>query len=100
MIYVIITIFLFLVEMICWGIRSSYLEHRRWVWRIIDHMPQDPVFKLLNHFGRTLDRADTGKFTKAGRTRVKRMLKWWENSIWTDHVDVLLRSIEIVNSLW
>lgn len=55
---------------------------------------------LLQHFRGQLDRANTGNFTKAGRTLVQRMLKWWEESSWTDHVDVLLRVIEVENLVW
>ena len=88
--------FAFLVEMICWGPRKSYLEHQRWV----DLLPQDPILMLLRHVGRSLNRASTGKFTKAGRTMAKRMLQWWEHSKWTDHVNVFLRAVEIGNSIW
>lgn len=100
MIYVVTTMTLFLVEMLCWGFRPGYIEYRRWVWWISDHTPQDPVSTLLCHFERTLNRANTGQFTKAGRTKVKRMLDWWEKSRWTDHVDMLLRVIEVGNSIW
>ena len=92
--------FLFLIEMACWGLRTSYLEHRRWVWWISEHTPQDPILMLLLHFGKTLNRTDTGKFTKAGRKQVKRILEWWEKSGWTDHVNVLLRAVEVENSIW
>lgn len=100
MIYVVTTIVLFLIEMLCWGLRTSYLEHRRWIRRISDHMSEDPVSILLRHFKRKLKRTNTGNFTIAGRRRAKRMLEWWENSRWTDHVDTLLRIIEIGNSIW
>ena len=100
MIYVVITIFLFLVEMLCWGLRTSYLEHRPWVQWISHHTPQDPVFMLLRYFDRRLKRANTGKFTKARRTQIKKMLEWWEKSEWTDLVDVLLRVLEVGNLLW
>ena len=100
MIYVFITIFLFSVEMLSWGLRTRYLMHRRWAWWISDHIPQDPILMLLHHLGRTLNRANTGKFTKAGRTRIKWMLEWWENSTRRDHVDRLLRAIEVGNSIW
>lgn len=100
MIYVVIAMFLFLVEMICWGLRSSYLEHGHWMRWVVDHMPPDPVLTLLHHFRQTLNRTNTGKLTKAGRAQVKIMVEWWENSRWTDHVDVLLRAIEITNSTW
>ena len=88
MIYVVTTVFLFLVEMLCWGVR---------VWWIRDHTTA-PMF--VHPSGRTIDRADTGKFTKAGRTRVKSMLAWWKESRWTDHVDVLLKVGELGNSVW
>ncbi len=81
MVYVVTTIFLFLVEMLCWGLRTSYLEHRSWVQWIGGHMPQDPVFMLLHHLGRTLKHANTGKFTKAGRTHVKRILRTYVSEI-------------------
>lgn len=55
---------------------------------------------LLHLFGRRLNGANTGRYTKAGRTAVKRMLEWWERSRWTDHVDMLLRVNEIGNSIW
>lgn len=102
MIYVVITMFLFLVEMLCWGLRTSYvyLEHRRWMLWISNHTPPDPILMLLHHFGLTLNSANTGNFTKAGRTQVKRMLEWWENSRWTGLVDALLRVIEVGNSIW
>ena len=92
--------FLFLIEMACWGLRTSELEHRRWVWWISEHTPQDPILMLLLHFGKTLNRTDTGKFTKAGRKQVKRILEWWEKSRWTDHVNVFLRAVEVENSIW
>ena len=100
MIYIVIAMFLLLVEMLCWAIRTSLLEHRRWVRWISDHLPPDPVFVLLRLFGRTLHRKKTGKFTEAGRALVKKILAWWEESRWTDHVDVLLRAAEIGNSIW
>ena len=100
MIYVVTTLFLFLVEMLCWGIRTSCLEYRRWTWWISAHTPQDPVLVLLRHFGRTLNRANTGKFTKIGRKQVRRMLEWWERSGWIDHVDTLLRLGEVGNLIW
>lgn len=100
MIYVVTTESLFLVEMLCWGLRTSYREHRRWVSWISDYTPHDPVFMLLHLFGRRLNGANTGRYTKAGRTAVKRMLEWWERSRWTDHVDMLLRVNEIGNSIW
>lgn len=100
MVYVVTTIFLFLVEMLCWGLRTSYLEHQRWVWWINDHTPPDPIFGLLHHFGQILKRANTGKFTKAGRTQVKRWLERWEKSRWTDLVGVLLQVIEVGNLIW
>ena len=96
MIYVVIAMFVFLVEMIGWRLRESYLEHQRWV----DHASQDPIIMLLRHVERSLDRANTGKFTRAGRTQAKRMIKWWEQSRWTDHLDWFLRAIEVVNSVW
>lgn len=94
MTYVVTTIVLFLIEMLCWGLRTSHLEHRRWIWS------KDPVSMLLHHFDRGLNRTNTGKFTVAGRRWVKRMLEWWEKSRWADHVDALLRIIEIGNSIW
>ena len=97
MIYVVIAMSVFLVEMVCWGLRESYLEHQRWVWWIVDH---DPILMLLHHIGRSLNRANTGQFTIAGRAQAKRMLQWWEHSKWTDHLDVFLRAIEIGNSIW
>ena len=100
MIYVVITTFIFLVEMLCWGFRTTFLEHARWVWWLRDHTPPDPILMLLSHVGRTLNRANTGMMTKAGRTRVKRMLERWENSVWTDYVDVVLRAMEVGNSIW
>ena len=100
MVYVVTTMVLFLVEMLCWGLRTSYLEHRRWVSWVKDYLPQDPILILLRHFRRTLDRSNTGKFTVAGRRRVKRMLECWERSRWTDHVDVLLKVMEVGNSIW
>ena len=100
MIYVVTTIFLFLVEMICWGVRASNLYQRSWVRWICNHIPQDPVLMLLHRSRRTLNRANTGKLTKAGRTQIRRMLEWWEHLEWTDHVDVLLRIIEIGNLVW
>lgn len=100
MVYVIITAVLFLIEMLCWGLRTSYLENRRWAWWISNRTPQDPIDMLLHHFQRTLNHSNTGKFTKAGRARVKKVLQWWEKSKWTDHVDMLLRVAEVVNSFW
>ena len=100
MVYAVVAMFLFLVEMICWGLRTSYLMRRRWVWWIVDHMPQDPVLMLLHHVGSSLNRTNTGQFTSVGRMSVKRMLEWWEDSRWTDLVDVVLRVIEIGNSTW
>ena len=97
MIYVVIAMFLFLVEMICWGLRT---RHRSWIGWISDHTPPDLILMLLHHLGRTLNRTNTGKFTKAGRTQVKSMVEWWENSSWTDHVDTLLRAIEVTNTIW
>ena len=99
MIYVVITVFLFLVEMLCWGIRTSNLDHRRWVQWISDR-GQDPVLMALYYFERRLNRANTGKFTKSGRRHARRMREWWENSKWTDHVDILLRLIEVGNLAW
>ena len=95
MIYVVIALFVFVVEMICWGLQEGYRGH----W-IIDHTTQDPIHMLLRHLERSLNRSNTGRFTTAGRTQVKRMLEWWEHSRWTDHVDVLLRAIELGNSVW
>lgn len=100
MIYVVTTVFLFLVEMLCWGIRTSNLEHRRWPWWISDHSGQDPVLMALRYFERILKRADTGKHTKSGRERARRMREWWESSKWTDHVDILLRLLEVGNLGW
>ena len=99
MIYVVITMFLFFVEMLSWGLRTSYvyLEHRRWMLWISDHTPPDPILMLLHRFGLTLNRANTGNFTKAGRRLVKRILKFWENS---DHVNMFLRVLEVGNSIW
>ena len=100
MIYIVIAMFVFLVEMICWGLRESHLEHQRWGSWMVAHAPQDPILKLLKHIERPFNRANTGKFTKAGRAQAKRMLLWWEHSKWTDHVDVFLRAIEVGNSTW
>lgn len=100
MVYVVTTIFLFLVEMLCWGLRTSYLEHRPWVCWISDHTPRDPILMLLHHLMGSFNRTNTGEFTIAGRTLVNRMLQWWEKSRWTDRVDVLLRSIEVGNLIW
>ena len=100
MIYVVTTVFLFLVEMLCWGIRTSNLKHRRWAWWSSDHLGQDPVLMALRYFERILKRADTGKLTKSGRVRARRIREWWENSKWTDHVDILLRLIEVGNLGW
>ena len=90
MIYVVITVFLFLVEMLCWGLRTSNLEHRHWV-QVSDHSGQDPVLMALRYFE---------NFTKSGGRRATKMRGWWENSKWTDHVDVLLRLIEVGNLGW
>ena len=98
MIYVVITLFIFLVEMLCWGLRTR--KYRRWAWCNSDHTPEDPVCKVLRRFVRTLKCANTGRYTRAGRTVVKRMLEWSERSTWTDHVDVLLRVMEVGNSIW
>ena len=100
MIYVVNTVFLFLVEMLCWGIRTSNLEHRRWVQWMSDHLGKDPVLMALHYFERRFNRANTGKFTKPGRRWARRMREWWENSKWTDHVDILLRLIEVGNLGW
>ena len=100
MIYVVIAMSVFLVEMICWGLGESYLEPQRWVRWIVAHAPQDPILMLLHHIGRSFNRANTGQFTKAGRAQAKRMVQWWEHSKWTDHLDVFLRAIEIGNSIW
>ena len=100
MVYIVVAMFIFLVEMICWGLRTSYLTHRRWVWNIVDHMPQDPILMLLHHLERSLNRTNTGEFTRVGRMSVKRMLEWREDSRWTDFVDVVLRVIEVGNSTW
>ena len=100
MIYVVIAMFLFLVEMLCWGLRTSYLKHQLRLRRISDHMPRNPIFKLLHHFERTIKLANTGKFTKAGRTQVENILGWWKKSRWIDHADVLLRVIEVGNLIW
>ena len=100
MIYVVIATFVFLVEMICWGLREDHLKHQRWGSWMIAHAPQDPIIKLLKHIERPFKRANTGKFVQAGREKAKNILKWWEHSKWTDHVDVLLRAIEVTNSIW
>lgn len=100
MIYVVITVFLFLVEILCWGLRTNYLRHRRWVPWISHYVPQDSVSMLLQYMKQKLKRADTGKFTKAGRSHVKRVLEWWEKLEWTDIVDVLLRVAEAGNLIW
>ena len=100
MIYVVIGMFVFLVEMICWGLRESHLEHHRWGSWMVAHAPQDPILKLLRHIERPFRRANTGIFTTAGRKLAEKMLKWWEHSRWTDHVDVFLRTIEVGNSIW
>lgn len=100
MIYVVITMFLFLVEMLCWGLRTSYLEHRRILRRISDYTTPDPILKLLHHFERTLNHANTGKVTRIGRMQVKKMREWWEKSRWIDHADMLLRVIEVGNFIW
>ena len=100
MIYVVTTMFIFLVEMICWGLRTSSLGQNRLVRWIDRHAPPDPVLLLLNHFGRTLNRANTNRFTAAGRTRNNKMIQWWKDSRWTDLVDVVLRGLEVENSIW
>ena len=100
MIYVVNTVFLFLVEMLCWGIRTSNLEHRRWVQWISYHLGEDPVLMALRYFERMLNRANTGDFTRLGRRRARRTRECWENSKWTDHVDILLRLIEAGNLGW
>ena len=100
MVYVLIAMFVFLIEMICWGLRESHLEQQRWGSWMVAHAPQDPILKLLNHIERSFRRANTGRFTKAGRSQTKSMLRWWEHSKWTDHVDVFLRIIEVGNSIW
>ena len=101
MIYVVIATFVFLVEMICWGLRESHLEHQRWGSWMNAQAPRDsPIRKLLRHIERPFKRANTGKFTKAGRKQAERMLNWWDHSQWTDHVDVLLRAIEVGNTIW
>ena len=99
MIYVVTTIFVFLVEMLCWGLRTSYLAHRGWVLWISNRMPPDLVLMLLHHFIWQLKHTNTGNFTKA-RMWVERMIKWWEESRWTDHVNVLLQVIEVGNLGW
>ncbi|CAD6566990.1 MAG: hypothetical protein ASARMPRED_000454 [Alectoria sarmentosa] len=88
MIYVVIAMFLFLVEMLCWGLRTSYLKHQLRLRRISDHMPRNPIFKLLHHFERTIKLANTGKFTKAGRTQVENILGVIEvgNVIWLAYI--------------
>ena len=100
MIYVVSTVFLFLVEMLCWGIRTSNLGHRRWVQWIGDHLIKDLVLMALCYFERKLNRANTGIFTRSGRIHARRMREWWENSEWTDHVDRVLRLIEVGNLGW
>ena len=100
MIYVVNTMFLFLVEMLCWGIRTSNLGHRRWIQWIGNHLVKDLVLMALHNFERKLNRANTGKFTKLGRRRARRMREWWENSKWTNRVDIILRLIEIGNLVW
>ena len=84
MIYVVITMFSFLVEMICWGLRTRYQEH---------HTLPDPIAWALNC-------AITSKYTKVGKTQLKSMLKWREKSRWTNQVDVILRVMEVGNLGW
>lgn len=60
----------------------------------------DLVHQHLQHFLQGLDRSNTGKFTKAGRTRIKRMMEGWRKLRWTDLIDVLLRLMEVGNSIW
>ena len=100
MIYIVIAMFVFLVEMICWGLRGSPIKHPRWGSWMIAYVTQEPILKFLKHIERPFKRANTGKFTEAGREWAKRMLKWWEGSQWTDHVDLFLRAIEVGNSIW
>lgn len=100
MVYIVISMFLFLAEMTCWGLRTCHVEYPRRARWISNHMPQDPVLMLLHHLGRTLNRTNTGNFTRAGRTQIKRLLECWECSMWTDHVDMLLRVVEVGNSIW
>lgn len=84
MIYVVITIFSFLVEMICWGLRTRYQG---------DHKPPDPI-------GWALKRAIASKYTKAGKTQLESMLNWRKKSRWTYHVDMILRVMEVGNLGW
>lgn len=84
MIYVVITLFSFLVEMICWGLRTRYQG---------DHMLPDPIGWALNN-------AITYKFTKAWNTQLRYMLEWWKKYRWTNLVDVILRSMEVFNLGW
>ena len=100
MVYVVNTVFLFLFEMLCWEIRTSNLEHRRWVHRISDHLGEDPIVRAFRYFERRLNRANTGTFTKLGRRRARTMREWWEKSKWTDRVDIVLRLIEVGNLGW
>lgn len=99
-VYVIITFSLFVVEMSCWGLRTSNLKHKRCIRWIVDRTPSDLVLKLLQLVQRTLDRSKTGKFTKAGKTQIRRMVEGWRKLRWTDLIDVLLRLTEVGNSLW
>lgn len=84
MIYVVTTMLSFLVEMICWGLRTRYQG---------DHMLPDPI-------GWALNRAITYKFTKAGKTQLRSMLGWWRKYRWTNHVGVILRVLEVGNMIW
>ena len=101
MIYVVIATCVFLIEMMFWGIRESYLEHRRWVWWLVDYTPPyDPIEYILRRIERSFSRTNPGKFSKAGRTQVKRIRNWWRNSTKTGFVDMFLRIMEIGNSGW
>lgn len=84
MIYVVITVFSFLVEMICWGLRTRYQG---------GHMLPDPI-------GWALNLAITYNFTKAGKTQLEKLVEWWKTYRWTKHVDLILRFMEVVNLGW
>lgn len=62
--------------------------------------PADLVLKLLQYFQQGLDRSNTDKFTKAGRTQIERMMEGWRKLRWTDLIDVLLQLMEVGNSIW
>ena len=90
LVFTVIALGTFVLEMLVW-----------WLVPEGSTSDDDTLIRIATNVERRLSRTPSNTWTLLGRSRVKKMLSWWQKKTVRDRIEVLLlRPLEVCNSIW